>query len=164
MKNVIIPFLFLSLITAQAQDTEWQTPKFYFAIQFPNLDAPVYFQEVTGLDAETQQLEYRSGNGQAAYMPNTPGFDKVPDVTLKKGMFKSDNQFWEWYNEVKSGNPPTGNMIVYLMDESGSPTMSWTLNNASASRISLADQSLEGNEVAVASINIRHQGIFINNE
>jgi len=43
----------------EPQGTTWPLPKFYFSVDFGNGEA-VAFQEVSGLDVETQPLEYLS--------------------------------------------------------------------------------------------------------
>jgi phage tail-like protein len=55
------------------------------------------------------------------------------------------------------------NVVIKLLDESGSPTMTWTLNNAWPTKISSTDLKSDANEVAVESIEIMHEGLTITN-
>jgi len=53
------------------------------------------FQDVSGLDVEAPPLEYRSGDSTVFSMVTMPGIKKTGNVTMKKGIFKSDDKFWE---------------------------------------------------------------------
>ena len=48
-------------MAGEEQDTNWPLPKFYFKVDFGG-DSDSAFQEVSGLDTETQIIEYRHGN------------------------------------------------------------------------------------------------------
>ena len=49
------------------------------------------------------------------------------------------------------------------LDEEGNDTMVWTLTNAWPTKISSTDLKSEGNEVAIESIEIVHEGLTIAN-
>ena len=47
--------------TGAEQDQFWPLPKFYFSVDIGDMtDLP--FQEVSGLEVETEMIEYRHGN------------------------------------------------------------------------------------------------------
>jgi phage tail-like protein len=54
-------------------------------------------------------------------------------------------------------------VIISLLDETGNPTMVWTLNNAWPAKITGTDLKAQGNEVAVETIEIAHEGLTIAN-
>lgn len=54
-------------------------------------------------------------------------------------------------------------VIISLLDETGKPTMVWTLANAWPTKITGTDLKAEGNEVAVETIEIAHEGLTIAN-
>jgi len=142
--------------------TVWPLPKFHFEVKW---DATVMsFQEVSGLDAEAQPLEYRHGNSKEFSLLRMPGMKKYSDVTMKKGVFKADNKFWEWFNEIKMNTVKRKPITISLLDEAGSPTMVWTLKNAWPMKITGTDLKSQGNEVAVESIVIAHEGLTIENK
>lgn len=64
------------------QDNVWPLPKFYFKVEVDGLDAA--FQEVSGLEAEAQVIEYRHSNSKEFSTIKMPGIKKYSDVTLKK--------------------------------------------------------------------------------
>lgn len=145
-----------------AQSTAvWPIPKFHFQIKW---DSEVMsFQEVSGLDTETQPIEYRHGDSPEFSTINMPGLKKFGNITMKKGVFKSDNKFWDWYSQIKMNTIKRVPITISLLDESGSPTMVWTLANAWPTKISGTDLKSDGNEVAIESIDIAHEGLTIDN-
>lgn len=141
--------------------SEWPIPKFRFEVKW---DSEVMaFQEVSGLDVESQPIEYRSGNSPNFSVQKMPGIKKYSDITMKKGVFKSDNKFWDWFNEIKMNTVKRIPVTISLLDEEGSPTMVWTLTNAWPTKIQGTDLKSTGNEVAVETIVIAHEGLTIAN-
>jgi len=146
----------------EVQNKDWPLPKFYFMVDWgDNTNIP--FQEVSGLNIEAQPLLYRHGNSPVFSEINMPGIIKNSNITMKKGVFANDNSFWDWYNKIKMNTIERQNVVIKLLDESGNPTMTWTLNNAWPTKISSTDLKSDGNEVAVESIEIMHEGLTIAN-
>jgi len=139
----------------------WPMPKFYFKVVMNSTE--ISFQEVSGLDTESQPIEYRHGNNPLFSTIKMPGIAKYGKVTMKKGVFISDNKFWEWYNQIKMNTIKKEAVIISLLDETGNPTMTWTLTNAFPTKITAADIKTDGNEVAIETIEISHEGLTIEN-
>lgn len=121
------------------------------------------FQEVSGLEVEAQPIEYRHGDSPEFSTISMPGLKKSGNVTMKKGVYKSDNKFWDWFNEIKMNTIARKPVTISLLDEAGAPTMVWTLANAWPTKISSTDLKADGNEVAIETIEIAHEGITIDN-
>ena len=139
----------------------WPLPKFHFQVKW---DSNVMsFQEVSGLDVEAQPIEYRAGDNPVFSVTKMPGIKKYGNVTMKKGVFKADNKFWDWFNQIKMNTIKRVPVTISLLDEAGSPTMVWTLTNAWPTKITGTDLKAEGNEVAVETIEIAHEGLTIAN-
>ena len=146
---------------AAQSTTVWPIPKFYFQVKW---DAEVMsFQEVSGLDVESQPIEYRSGDSPEFLVTKMPGIKKFGNVTMIKGVFKSDNKFWDWFKQIKMNTIKRVPVTISLLDEAGAPTMVWTLANAWPSKITGTDLKADGNEVAIETIEIVHEGITIDN-
>ncbi|ABK98006.1 phage tail protein [Pelobacter propionicus] len=140
----------------------WPLPKFYFQVKW---DSQVMsFQEVSGLDIEAQPIEYRHGDSPVFSTIKMPGIKKSGNVTMKKGIFKSDNKFWNWFNQIKMNTIKRLPVTISLLDESGAPTMVWTLANAWPTKITGTDLKADGNEAAIETIEIAHEGITIANQ
>lgn len=149
--------------TGSEQTNVWPLPKFYFSVEFDGLDGAVAFQEVTGLDAQDQVVEYRSGNSPIFSTVKMPGLAKFGNVTLKMGVFPADSDFWTWFNMVKMNTIERREATIRLMAESGAPTMIWRLANAWPCKITGTDLKSDGNEIALEAIELAHEGLTIEN-
>ena len=144
---------------ANQSTSKWPLPKFHFQIEWDSEQAS--FLEVSGLDIEAPIIEYRHGDSPQFSTIKMPGIKKSGNVTLKKGIFKSDNNFWNWFNYIKMNTVKRKTITIKLLDETGSPTMTWTLSNAWPTKITSTDLMSEGKEVAIESIELAHEGITI---
>lgn len=144
--------------SAQSKTT-WPLPNFYFEVQWDT--TVMSFQEVSGLDVEAQPISYRHGSSPAFSIIKMPGLKKYGNITMKKGIFKADNKFWDWFNQIKMNTIRRVPVTIRLLDESGAPTMVWTLTNAWPTKITGTDLKATGNEVAVETIEIAHEGLTI---
>lgn len=144
------------------QDNVWPLPKFYFTLETADLKEAT-FQEISGLDVEAQIIEYRHGNSPEFSTIKMPGIKKYGNITLKKGIFKGDNKFWDWFNKIKMNTIERQPVTIKLLDEAGNPTMVWTLKNAWPTKITGTDMKSDGNEVAVETLEIAHEGLTIAN-
>lgn len=141
--------------------TVWPMPKFHFQVKW---DSNVMsFQEVSGLDVQSEEIKYRHGDNPIFSPIKMPGMKKYGNVTMKKGIFKGDNKFWAWLNEIKMNTIKRIPVTISLLDEAGKPTMVWTLANAWPTKIQGTDLKSEGNEVAIETIEIVHEGLTIAN-
>jgi len=147
-------------MAGEVQDNVWPLPKFYFTVSLDD-DSSVSFQEVDGLDSETQVIEYRHGNSPVFYPIKMPGLGKVGNVTLRKGIFVNDARFWTWYNEIKMNTIARKTVTIALLDETATPKMTWTLNNAWPTKITGTDLKSEGNEVAVESLEVAYETLVV---
>lgn len=139
----------------------WPLPKFHFSVKWD--DTELAFQEVSGLDIETQPLEYRAGNSKVFSTIKMPGMLKTGNITMKKGVFVKDNAIWDWFTEIKMNVIKRKALTISLLDESGGTTMVWKVQNAFPVKVTSTDLKAEGNEVAVESIEIAHEGFVIEN-
>lgn len=146
-------------MAGEAQDKVWPLPKFYFQVKIGDQEGA--FQEVSGLDIEAQIIEYRHGNSPDFSTIKMPGIKKYSNVTLKKGVFKDDKSFWDWFNKIKMNTIERVAVTISLLDEAGSPVQTWTLKNAWPTKITGTDMKSDGNEVAVETIEVAHEGVTI---
>src|SRR3954453_7429317 len=130
------------------KDATWPTAKFHFNVQIGQ-QGSLTFQEVSGLDAETQPIEYRPGDSRQFSTIKMPGIKKYGNITMKKGIFKGDKALWDKFNEIKLGALHRVPVTIQLCDENGNPTMVWTLANAWPTKITSPDMNAEANEVAI---------------
>ncbi|GAB3126395.1 phage tail protein [Novispirillum itersonii] len=146
-------------MTGEVQNNIWPLPKFYFSVTIGG--NTVSFQEVTGLDSEARPIEYRHGDSPSFYPIKMPGLGKVGNVTMRKGIFVNDATLWNWFNQIKMNTIARQAVVINLLDETGTPKMVWTLNNAWPTKVTGTDLKSEGNEVAVESVEIAYETLTI---
>jgi phage tail-like protein len=148
-------------MAGEANDKVWPLPKFYFSVSIDGKVMP--FQEVSGLDTETQIIEYRAGNSKTFSTIKMPGIKKFGNVTLKKGVFAKDNAIFDWYKGIEMNLIKRAAVTISLLDQGGAPTMVWTLTNAWPTKVTGTDLKADGNEVAVETLELAHEGLVIAN-
>ncbi len=140
----------------------WPMTKFSFLVSWGS-QTKIPFQEVSGLDSETQVIEYRHSNSPNYSTIKMPGIKKYGNVTMKKGVFVKHDSFWDWYSKIKMNTITRTTVVIQLMDEAGKPAVTWTLANAFPVKISAPAMKSDGNEVAIETIEIAHEGLTIAN-
>lgn len=145
-----------------SQNAVWPLPAFYFKVEIEDV-AALSFKEVSGLEIETDPIEYRAGDSPNFSKIAMPGMRKSGKITLKKGIFKSDNNFWNWINETKLNTIKRRAVTISLLDEAGAPTMVWKVANAWPSKLSTDGFKSDGNEPAIETLELTHEGITIEN-
>jgi phage tail-like protein len=117
------------------------------------------FEEVSGLNAGP--MEHLHGDNPEVRVLKMPGTQKFGIVTMKRGVFKSDNQFRAWFNQIKMTTITRIPVTISLLDEHGSAVMVWRLENAWPAKITVTEMKADGNEVAVDTLEIAHEGVTI---
>lgn len=148
-------------MAGEKQDNNWPLPKFFFSVDITDVGTDLPFQEVSGLDVETQSIEYRAGNSKTFSPVKMPGISKTGNVTLKKGVFVKDNKFFEWHKKVTMNTIGRATVTIKLLDEQGGAAMTWTLRNAWPTKLTGTDLKSDGNEVAVETLEIAHEGLTV---
>ncbi|MFT5846155.1 MAG: phage tail-like protein [Psychroserpens sp.] len=83
-----------------AQAAVWPMPKFRFEVDLGTGMSSIAFQEVSGMDVENQIIEYRKSNSKLFSTEKMPGIVKHGNITMKRGIFVNDNDFWNWHAEI----------------------------------------------------------------
>ncbi|MCH2193500.1 phage tail protein [Kordia sp.] len=137
-------------------------PKFHFQVEWGG--TKIGFQEVSGLDYEVEKLEYRDGASPEYSKISMPGMVKFTDIVLKRGVFKGDNEFFEWMKTVKLNKVERRDITISLLDEEHAPVVVWKVLNAWPLKIQSTDLKGESNEVAIETLTLAHERIEISNE
>jgi len=141
---------------------EYPLPKFHFQVEWG--DETISFSEVSGLDKEIEIIEYREGTSREYSKLKMPGLQKYSNITLKRGVFAGNNAFFNWMNTVKMNTIERRDIIISLLNEAHEPVMVWKVKNAWPAKIQSTDLKADGNEVAIESMEIVHEGLVIQNE
>ena len=141
----------------------WPTPKFRFIVDLGDELKGVAFQEVSGMDVESQIIEYRNANNPVFATQKMPGIVKYGNITLKRGVFVNDKNFWNWHAAIKMNTIKRSTVIIKLRDEAGNSTMQWQLQNAWPTKITSTDLKADGNEVVIDTLELAHEQLIIKN-
>jgi phage tail-like protein len=116
------------------------------------------FTSVSGLAAEAEVIEYREGWDGLTSTRKLPGRVKYPNVTLRRGV-TTDRFLWDWWKMILAGTVQRRNVGIILLDDDRNEVLRWSLNEAWIAKIEVSDLDAEGNEVAIESIELAHEGL-----
>ena len=134
------------------------------------------FSEVNGLTAENEVEDYREGGWNFGPRRFTKT-GKYPNLVLKRGItFMPD--LWDWHYQamIGSSKPIRKNAIVLLNSSGGgaldnptpvsipildtTPVAVWFVSNALPQKLEASQFKATGNEIAVESLEMSHEGLF----
>ena len=136
-------------------------PKFHFLVEWGG--SRIGFTEVTGLTIETEVIEYREGNSPEYNKTKMPGLRKFSNITMKRGTFASDNDYFNWFNTVKLNQIERRDLTISLLNENHEPVVTWKVKSAFPIKVQSPDLKADANEVAIESVDIAHEGLVIQN-
>ncbi len=136
-------------------------PKFHFLVQWGG--ARIGFTEVTGLDMEAEVIEYREGSSPEYHKIKMPGMQKFSNITLKRGAIQGDSDFYNWINTISLTAVDRRDIIISLLNETHDPVMTWKVKNAFPVKVQASDLKSDGNEVAIETLELAHEGLNILN-
>ena len=137
-------------------------PVFHFKVEWKGKN--VGFSEASGLTQVVQLIEYRDGNSPDYSTIKMPGLRKFNNITLKRGIAKGDNDFFKWLNTVKLNTIERRDLTISLLNENHEPVMVWKAHNCFPVKVEGPGLKANGNEVAIESIEIAHEGVTIQND
>ncbi len=141
---------------------QYPLPKFHFSVDWGG--TKIGFTEVSGLDVETELIEYREGSSPVYSKIKMPGMQKFSNITLKRGTFKSDNEFYVWWDSVKLNTIERRDVTIKLLNEEHEPVLTWKVRNAWPLKVQSTDLKADGSETAIESLEIVHEGLTIQND
>jgi phage tail-like protein len=142
---------------------KYPLPKFHFELDWGGIR--MGFTEVSGLDFETEVIEYREGNLPTYNKTKQPGLTKFTDVTLKRGIVLDNLEYYEqWvktamFQEKKESYRRT--VTIKLLNEEHKAIITWTLSKAWPSKIQSTDLKADANEVAIETMTLVHEGLVM---
>lgn len=116
------------------------------------------FSEVSGLTAEGDPVDYREGDEKFNWSRKLVGLRKFSNITLKRG-YTQNKELWVWYRSVANGTVERKNGSIVLMDEARNDVMRWNFRNAWINKIDAPSFNASGNEVAIESAELVHEGV-----
>ncbi|HEY9341466.1 MAG TPA: phage tail protein [Hanamia sp.] len=136
-------------------------PKFHFRVEWGG--AKIGFSEVSGLSVETDVVEYRDGSSPEYHKIKMPGMQKFGNITMKRGIFEGDNDYFKWWNTVALNTIERRDVTISLLNENHEPVVVWKVKNAWPSKVQSTDLKSDDNGVAIETIELAHEGLVMQN-
>lgn len=149
--------------------------KMNFRVSVAGVEGSAAFNQVTGIDASVDVIEFRQGNAGSLAPVKIPGLVKHGNVTLRFG-YTLDSAFKTWIQECVSerrGEMPRNDVQIELIDiNGGSPqqtstvitgTRVWLLTNAWVTRYTGPDLDASNSDVAIEAVEIAFEEMVIPN-
>lgn len=140
---------------------EYPLPKFHFQVQWGG--TKIGFTEVTGLEVTTEKIEYRDGASKEYHKVRMPGMQTFGDLTLKRGVFAGDNEYYDWWNTVALNTVERRDITISLLNEAHEPVVVWKVKNAWPTKVTSTDLNASGNETAIETLVLTHEGLTMEN-
>jgi phage tail-like protein len=118
------------------------------------------FQVVEGLGVSIDQIEYRVGNEKQSGVRKLAGMRRFPNVTLRRG-FLTDTRLWDWIN---TDPPDKRTVVITLLDEQRAARVRFVLRQAWPSKWSGPELNAQGNDVAIESVELTHEGLEVQSD
>jgi phage tail-like protein len=128
----------------------------------------VAFSEVSGLSISYEKTTYKESSTEPGKVsPRVfimPGQAINPTLTLKKGLVppRSQTALYDWINSISLNQVEKKDIMISLCDESGKALVTWTVNNAFPTKLSVPTFDSNSNDVAIETLELQADSIFIN--
>jgi phage tail-like protein len=131
---------------------------FQFVVEIDGI-SNAHFQEVGGIDATTDVIEYREG-GDILGARKFPGQTKHSNLTLKRG-YTSDTQLFNWYSDVMTGRTEKirKNISIVQLDMAGQEVLRWNLFQAFPAKYTAPSFNAKGNDMAIETLEVAYERI-----
>ena len=140
---------------------KYPLPKFHFEVNWGG--TRMGFTEVTGLDFETEVIEYREGNSPVYNKTKQPGLTKYSNITLKRGTVLNDFEFFEHWRKTMLflGGKFRRDVTIKLLNDEHQPIITWLARNAWPCKVQSGDLKADANEILIETMELTHEGLSI---
>jgi phage tail-like protein len=120
----------------------------------------ISFSEVSGLELSFETITYRESHKVSGKSgPNImymPGMIQPVNISLKKGLVAgvSMKVFYDWINSIELNRVDKKDILVHLLDETGTTVVSWKCIDAFPTKLTAPTFDANSNEVAVESMEL----------
>ena len=119
------------------------------------------FTEVTGLEVEAEVIDYREGSSPAHSVVKMPGLKKYGDITLKRGFFAADNEFYVWFKTIDLNKVERRDVTISLLNEEHEPVVTWRVVQAWPRKLSAPVFDAQSSSVAIEELVLACEEIVV---
>lgn len=145
-------------LTKEQIKTDYPLPIYNYRVDIDGVSFS--FSEVSGLELAFESITYKesfAANGKVG--PNImymPGQIQPVNISLKKGYVKGKSMpvFYEWINSIQLNRVDKKDIVVHLLDETGSTVVSWKVIDTFPTKLSAPSFDASSNEVAIEAMEL----------
>ena len=115
------------------------------------------FHECSGYDSAIDTIEHREG-GENTTTRKLPGLTKYSNIVLKRGI-TDDQDLYLWHKRAVNGIIDRRNGSIVLLDRVGQEVARWNFHRAWPTKWSGPALTAEGNDVAIETLELAHEGM-----
>jgi phage tail-like protein len=130
----------------------------YFLIEVSGLTVGE-FASCTGLRIEVETMEYAEG-GNNTFVHTLPTRRHYPPIELTRGL-TDQSALLQWFSLVYDQNQAPTDIMISLMQQSGTPHTKWAASNAYPTRWTGPELTANSGQIAMESLTIVHQGLQV---
>ncbi|MEM9338892.1 MAG: phage tail protein [Bacteroidota bacterium] len=145
-------------LTKEQIKTDYPLPIYNYRIDINGVS--ISFSEVSGLELAFESITYKESFAVGGKIgPNImymPGQIQPVNISMKKGLVKNKSipVFYDWINSVQINQVDKRDIVVHLLDETGSTVVSWTVIDAFPTKLTAPSFDANSNEVAIESMDL----------
>ena len=147
----------MALTKAQIK-TDYPLPIYNYRVDING--ESISFSEVSGLELSFETTTYKESFATGGKVgPNImymPGQIQPVNISMKKGLVKGKSipVFYDWINDIQLNQIDKRDIVVHLLDETGSTVVSWKVIDAFPTKLTAPSFDASSSEVAIESMDL----------
>ncbi len=145
-------------VTKEQIRTDYPLPVYNYRVDIDGVSFS--FSEVSGLELSYGMITHKESyavSGKAG--PNIfymPGQLQPLSISLKKGFIKEKSiaVFYDWINSTEFNRIDKKDIVIHLLDETGSTIVSWKVIDAFPTKLTAPTFSASSDDVAIESMDL----------
>lgn len=136
-------------------------PASFFRLKLGGHESVGVFQQVTGLDSETDVVEHKACDEQGRpFTRKVAGHVKWSNIVLKRGV-DENLELWKWRDAVINEGADSARIdgTIEVLDISGSPIATFQFKQGWPIKYTGATLDATTNNVALEEVHIAHEGV-----
>lgn len=139
-------------------NTPYPLPAFHYQVTIEGTE--MHFSEVSGLATGNDPITYKHGMSMKTGDIVIPGLPTRNNVTLKKGLFPSGTELFDWVKSTEPGRPTEKkDVLVSLIGDTGEPVLTWKILQAFPVKWEGPGFNATSNEVAIETLELIGQDL-----
>ncbi|KAF7785716.1 hypothetical protein PRUB_a0081 [Pseudoalteromonas rubra] len=117
--------------------------------------------EVSGLNIEYDDFEYKEATKEGVKSYQLLGQVKPPSITLKRGLFKAKSEMYKWLSEIHTSDFTKKDIVISLLDNENSSVMTWSVLGAFPTKFEGPSLKADDNSAAFQSLELKAASISV---